>query len=202
MSAGLADGKISVKRLHALGVRSVLAERPNDALIWMTVDGSPLERPEAETSEDRGSIHVSNVPRADTPLSSGWLCSVVALLPEQASRWAPPLDVQRISSEQTAVSVAIAHRRRLTPLVGTHQVIVVADRWSGTPDMLWACQALGDHVLIRRKSTCTRFRKPVCRFPPGRPPVAGPRLQGTRPATRGDPAAGGKPRIRKADGHG
>jgi hypothetical protein len=34
-------------------------------------DGTLEERPEAETSEDRGSIPVSNLPLADTPISIG-----------------------------------------------------------------------------------------------------------------------------------
>ncbi|HEY3993079.1 MAG TPA: transposase [Ktedonobacteraceae bacterium] len=187
--AALADGKISVERLQALCVRSVLAELPKDALVWIAVDGTPLERPEAETSEDRGYIHVSNLPLADKPISIGWMFSVVALLPEQASSWAPPLDFQRISSEQTAVSVAIEQLRRLKPLFGTRQVIVVADRWYGTPAMVRACQALGYSVLIRLKSNRKLYRKPVRRFPLGRPPVDGPLLQGTRPETQGDPAA-------------
>lgn len=44
------------------------------------------ERPEAETSEDRDSISVANVPLADTPISMNWMVSVVTLRPEQASR--------------------------------------------------------------------------------------------------------------------
>ena len=48
-----------------------------------------MERPETETSEDRGYIHVSNLPLADKPISIGWMFSVVGLLPEQASSWVP-----------------------------------------------------------------------------------------------------------------
>jgi len=100
--AALADGKIAVDQLQSLCVCGLLEEIPADALAWLAVDATPEERPEAHTSEDRGSIHVSNVPLADTPISSGWMFSVVGLLPEQASRWVPPLDIPRIRSEQTA----------------------------------------------------------------------------------------------------
>jgi hypothetical protein len=115
--------------------------------------------------------------------------SVVGLLPEQASSWTPPLDFQRISSEQTAVGVAIEQLRRLKPLFGTRQVIVLADRWYGTPEMLRACQEMGDGVLIRLKSNRKLSRKPVRRSPLGRPPVDGALLQGTRPETQDNPSA-------------
>jgi hypothetical protein len=186
--AALADGKINIEKLQALCVRSVLADLPEDAPIWIAIDGTPIERPEAKTSEDRGYIHVSNLPLADKPISIGWMVSVVGLLPEQASSWTPPLDFQRIGSEQTAVGVAIEQLRRLKPLFGNRQVVVVADRWYGTPEMLRACQSLGYRVLIRLKSNRKLYRKPVRRFPRGRLPVDGPLLQGTREAAQFDPA--------------
>jgi hypothetical protein len=105
--AALTDGKINVSELRALCVRSVLADQPADVPIWIAVDATAVERPEAETSEDRGYIHISNLPLADKPLSIGWMFSVVGLLPEQTSSWTTSLDFKRISSEQTAVGVAI-----------------------------------------------------------------------------------------------
>jgi hypothetical protein len=115
--------------------------------------------------------------------------SVVGLLPEQASSWTAPLDIQRISSRQTAIAVAIEQLRRLKPLFGKRQVIVLADRWYGTPEMLRACQQLGYSVLIRLKSHRKLYRKPVRRFPRGRLPQDGPLLQGTRPQTQFEPSA-------------
>jgi len=187
--AALADGKVNIEDLRVLCVQSVLGELPEGVPIWLAVDATPVERPEAETSEDRGYIHVSNLPLADKPISIGWMFSVVGLLPEQASSWTAPLDVQRISSKQTAVGVAIEQLRRLKPLFGKRQVIVVADRWYGTPEMLRACQELGYSVLIRLKCNRKLYRQPVRRFLRGRPPQDGPLLQGTRPETQFDPSA-------------
>lgn len=187
--AALADGKINVERLRALCVRSVLNELPAATPIWIAVDATPIERPEAKTSEDRGYIHVSNLPLAGKPISIGWMVSLVGLLPDQTSSWTPLLDLQRISTEQTAVGVAIDQLRRLKPLFGSRQVIVVADCWYGTPEMLRACRELGYRVLIRLKSNRKLYRQPVRRFPRGRLPQDGPLLQGTRPETQGDPSA-------------
>src|SRR5438270_10852617 len=67
--AALADGLINSEELQALCVRSVLAQLPEDALVWLAVDATAVERPEAETSEDRGYIPVSNLPLAEKAIS-------------------------------------------------------------------------------------------------------------------------------------
>lgn len=187
--AALADGKINIEHLRALCVRWVLADLPADAPIWIAVDSSSVERPEAVTSEDRGYVHVSNLPLADKPVSIGWSFSLVALLPETASSWTPILEVQRIASTQTAIGVAIEQLRLLKPLLGARRVIVLADRWYGTPEMLRACRDLGYSVLIRLKSNRKLYRAPVRTHQRGAPPKDGPLLQGTRPETQQDPAA-------------
>jgi hypothetical protein len=187
--AALADGKVNCDELRTLCVSSLLAEVPEDALIWIAVDATPVERAEAQTSEDRGYIPVSNLPRADKAISIGWMVSVVGLLPEQASSWAPPLDVQRIESSQTAIGVAIEQLRQLKPLFGSRRVIVVADRADGTPEMLRACRELGYSVLIRLKSNRKLYRKAVRIHKRGPTPKDGPLLQGTRPETQADPSA-------------
>jgi hypothetical protein len=68
-------------------VRSVLARLPEEALVWMAVDNSPLERPESATSDDRGDVHVSNLPLCDTPVRIGWSFSLVALLAGNGQQW-------------------------------------------------------------------------------------------------------------------
>ena len=113
------------------------------------MDASSIARPEAETSEDRGIIHVSNLPRACKPISVGWQFSTVMLLPQETcSSWVGILDQRRIATKH---EVAIAQLRALAPLLG-RPVLVLADRWYATADFLRACQELGFQVLIRLKS--------------------------------------------------
>jgi hypothetical protein len=181
----LEDGRINVEQVRALWVSVLLAERTEDDLIWMAVDSSNLARPTAPTSADRTIIHVSNLPLVEKPISVGWTFSTVVLLPEPASSWTPILDQERISSEQTAIEVAIAQLRALKPLVGNRRVIILADRWYGTPEFLRACQELGYSVLIRLKSNRKLYRVPVRRHPRGAPPKDGPLFQGKRPETHG-----------------
>jgi len=181
----LEDGRINVEQVRALWVSVLLAERAEDELIWIAVDGSNLARPTAPTSADRTVIHLSNLPLVDKPISIGWTFSTVVLVPEQASSWTPILDQARISSEQTAIEVAIAQLQALKPLFGTRRVIILADRWYGTPEFLRACSLLGYSVLIRLKSNRKLYRVPVRRYKRGAPPKDGPLFQGKRPETHG-----------------
>jgi hypothetical protein len=181
----LEDGRINVEQVRALWVSVLLAEHAENELIWIAVDGSNLARPDAPTSADRTIIHLPNLPLVDKPISIGWTFSTVVLVPEQASSWTPILDQQRISSEQTAIEVALAQLQALKPLFGKRRVIILADRWYGTPEFLRACHELGYSVLIRLKSNRKLYRVPVRRYKRGAPPKDGPLFQGKRPETHG-----------------
>jgi hypothetical protein len=111
--------------------------------------------------------------------------STVVLIPDQTSSWAPILDQQRITSEQTAIGVAIEQLKALKPHFGTRRVIILADRWYGTAAFLRACHDLGYSVLVRLKSNRRLYRAPRRRYQKGRPPLDGALLQGKRPETHG-----------------
>lgn len=48
----LSNGKINEKMLREVWVKALLSEVPCEETIWISVDASPIPRPEAETSED------------------------------------------------------------------------------------------------------------------------------------------------------
>jgi hypothetical protein len=148
----LEDGRINVEQLRTLWVQVLLEERAETEPIWMGVDTSNLTRANAVTSADRTIMHLPNLPLVEKPISVGWTFSTVVVLPEQASSWTPMLEQARVSSEQTAIGVAIAQLQALRPLFGSRRIIILADRWYGTPEFLRACQELGYSVLIRLKS--------------------------------------------------
>ena len=62
----LEDGRINVKKLQAVLVKYVLAERKDNEPVFIGVDAINREKPDAKTSEDRGIIHLSNLPDAAT----------------------------------------------------------------------------------------------------------------------------------------
>jgi DDE superfamily endonuclease len=178
----LSEGKINEITLREAWVKALLAGIAKGETVWISVDASSIPRPEAETSADRGIIHVSNLPRAVKPISVGWQFSTVMLLPQQASSWVGILDQQRIATAQTAIGVAIAQLQVLVPLI-QRPIIVLADRWYATADFLRACKALGCQVLIRLKRNRKLYRVPVRTSGKGRPPLDGPLFQGSRPHT-------------------
>src|SRR5947209_6999991 len=94
----LSDGRINLEQIRALWVEALLAEKADTELIWIAVDASNIERPDAATSEDRTIIHLSNLPLVDKPIGIGWSFSSVVLIPDQTSSWTPIRDQQRISS--------------------------------------------------------------------------------------------------------
>jgi hypothetical protein len=203
----LEDGRINDEQLRAIWVKALLEERAESELICIGVDTSNLTRANARTSADRTIIHLPNLPLVDKAISIGWMFSTVVLLPEQASSWTPMLDQARVSSEQTAIGVAIAQLHRLRPLFGSRRVLILADRWYGTPEFLRACHELGYSVLIRLKSNRKLSRVPVRTHRRGAPPKDGPLFQGKRPETHGradevccqESASGGKVQISRWD---
>jgi len=185
----LGDGSIDIEKLRAVWVKALLGERGQDELIWMAVDTSVIERPDAQTSQDRGIIHVSNLPLVDKPIGVGWTVSSVVLLPEQPCSWTPILDQHRVPTEQTPVKVAIAQLQALKPLLGKRRVILLADRGYCTPEFLRACHDLGISVIVRMKSDRRLYRPGVRLHKKGPTPKDGALFQGKRQETHGVPEA-------------
>ena len=185
----LEDGRIDLEKLRAVWVEALLADKGEDELIWIAVDSSVVERPDAHTSEDRGMIHLSNLPLVTKPIGVGWTMSSVVLLPDVPSSWVPILDVQRVRTEQTPIGVAIAQLQALKPLLGKRRVLLLADRGYCTPEFLRACRELGISVIVRMKSDRKLYRPAVRRHTKGPLPKDGPLFQGKRQESHGVPEA-------------
>jgi hypothetical protein len=185
----LEDGSLDLEKLRAVWVKALLGEKGEDELIWMAVDSSVVERPDAHTSQDRGIIHLSNLPLVDKPIGVGWTVSSVVLLPEQPCSWVPIFDQQRVRTDHTPIQVAIAQLQAIKPHLGNRRVILLADRGYCTPEFLRACHDLGISVIIRMKSDRKLYRPAVRRHKKGPMPKDGPVFQGKRQETHGAPEA-------------
>lgn len=185
----LSDGEIDMKGVREVVVKTLLAFKSQDEAIWMAVDATSIPRADAHTSEDRGYIHLSNLPVVDKPLSVGWQYSHVVLLPETPSSWVPPFDSRRIATQQTPIEVAIEQLRALRPLLGTRRVIVVADRAYATPEFLRACHDLGYTCLVRLKSDRRLYGPGVRIHNSGPIPKDGALFQGKGKQTHPEPDA-------------
>ncbi len=186
----LEDGQINVEKLREAGVKALLADKGEHEPIRIAVDTTVVERADAATSEDRGIIHLSNLPQVDKPIGVGWTFSTVVLLPDQPSSWAPILDQKRVASSQTPIQVAIEQLKALRPLLGQWPLTVLADRAYGTAAFLRACSELGYRVIIRIKSNRKLYRAGGVRIHKNGPtPRDGALFQGKDKQTHGQPEA-------------
>lgn len=184
----LEDGKIDEHRWTTVWTTALVAQQ--EGPVWISVDSTSIPRPEAATSADRGMIYLPNLPHATKPVSVGWQFSTVMLLPEQPSRWGALLSQHRISSSQTAISVAISHLESLRPAL-PESATLLADRWYVTGPFVQACQRLQMPALIRVKRNRKLYRSAPGRQPGqrGAPRKDGELFQGSRPDTWGPPDA-------------
>lgn len=182
--AALQDGRIDQVRWSQVWTAALLES--HEGPIWVSVDSTSIARPEAETSPDRAMIYLSNLPHATKPVSVGWQFSTVMLLPNRTSSWGGLLSQRRISSEQTAIQVAIEQMEALRPHLPA-STRLLADRWYATAPFVQACNRLALGALIRLKRNRKLYRRPVRRHKKGRAPLHGPLFQGSKPQTWGEP---------------
>jgi hypothetical protein len=184
----LEDGRINQQRWSQVWTVALLQEHPGP--VWVSIDSTSMARPEAETSPDRGIIYVPNLSHAKRPVSVGWQVSTVMLLPATRSSWGALLAQRRITSDETAVWVAIDQLESLRCLLpaGTR---LLADRCYATGPFVAACQRLRFFALVRLKRNRKLYRQapePVV-GKRGAPRKDGDLFQGSRPETWGEPDA-------------
>jgi hypothetical protein len=150
------DGRIDEEHLREVFLRYLPTPDAGKRL-WMGIDTSSIARPTARTSADRTAQHVHNLPKCAKPITFGWQFSTVVALAEPASSWTYQLDQQRVSSQTTAIEVAVAQLKRLAPHL-PKTTVVVLDRGYDA-NWLWCqCSALGIGVLGRIKSNRCLYR--------------------------------------------
>jgi len=153
------DGRIDQHRLQAVFVRYLPTPTEGKHLL-LGIDASNIARPQSKTAADRTVLHVPNLPRSQTtPLTVGWQFATLVALPEQPSSWGYILDSRRISSEQTAGQVAATQVREIAALLPAQQgVLVLADRYYPTVDVLRALQEIAWDGLLRCKGNRVFYR--------------------------------------------
>jgi hypothetical protein len=170
---------------------ALLAE--HEGAVWISVDSTSIPRPQAEASPDRGMIYLPNLPHASKPVSVGWQFSTVMLLPQQPSSWGAILSQRRISSSETAVSVAISQVESLRSEL-PESAALLADRWYVTGPFVSACHRLHLPALLRLKRNRKLYRAAPLRQPGQRGATRkdGELFQGSKPETWGQPDASWK----------
>lgn len=180
------DGRIDEKCLREVFMR-YLPTPVADKRLWIGIDTSSIARPAAVTSADRTAQHVHNLPKCAKPVTFGWQFSTVVALAEPVSSWTYILEQQRVTSQETAIEVAVAQLKRLAPHL-PKQTVVLLDRGYDA-NWLWCqCSALGIGVLGRLKSNRCLYRPaPAHTGKKGCPRKDGDKLQPKDPTTHGKP---------------
>lgn len=180
------DGQIEQERLRELFVRYVPLPKAG-ARMWLGIDASRIERPEAVTAADRTIVHKPNLPESGKPITYGWQFSTLVALPDQPSSWTSVLDQKRIQSSQTAVQVAVEQVRALIPKLG-YRPILTSDRWYSCAPFLVGTQDIEADKLLRVKRNRVFYRPaPMPTGRRGAPRKDGERFQCCDPATHGEP---------------
>lgn len=180
------NGRINEKRLQEVFTR-YLPKPVVGKRLWIGIDTSSIARPAAVTSADRTAQHVHNLPKCAKPVTFGWQFSTVVALAEPVSSWTYILEQQRVSSQTTAIEVAVAQLKRLAPSL-PKQAIAVLDRGYDA-NWLWCqCSGLDMGVLVRLKCHRCLYRPaPLPTGKKGCPRKDGDKLQPKDPTTHGQP---------------
>ena len=168
------DGRINRDALRRMTASHV--EKPSEGRrLILGIDTSNIARPESDTARDRTFQHIPNLPKCKSPVTIGWSCSTLVVLPQERSSWTYILDNLRVQSHQTPAQVASEQLAAIVPLL-PERPVVLGDRHYGsaaffgqTKDI--ACDNLSD--IIRDSCKClyllrshlhTRrdFRQPFC----------------------------------------
>lgn len=100
------------------GMRRLLAEsRPRDWPLVFAVDTSTWERPDAETSPERGFYYSASHHSARQPIAAGWSYQWIAQLNFERDSWTAPVDAMRIPPSTDATEATVEQVSRLVGLL-------------------------------------------------------------------------------------
>jgi len=184
------DGLINTERLRKTFVKYVLLAHGEKRVV-VAIDATPIPRPFSQTSADRTTIPMHNIPhtipKKSTALTFGWKYSTVTVLPDSPSSWTSILDQQRIPSDKTDIQLAFDQLQQLVPLFST-RLLVLLDRGYDC-NWLWCkCSGLPIDLLGRLKGNrCFYKPAPAHTGKAGQPRKDGAKLKLSDPSTQSHP---------------
>jgi hypothetical protein len=189
--AALGDGRIDADALRALFVASAPRPASCGGRLVLTVDSSPIPRPYARTVADRTLVHVPAagrvLPAHTAPVQPGWAFSTLVVVPDPPSSWTHILDSRRLPSDQTAAQVGAQQLAEVVPRL-EERPVCLADGAYATAGWVQATAAVACDQLVRAAATrVLYYPAPPRTGRRGRPPLDGPRFQGSDPAPHGAP---------------
>jgi hypothetical protein len=148
-------------------LRSVLYQAlPADCQVvagyaWYVLDATFLERAAAKTLEDRRCVRQGAEAAVQYGHKYSWLVRLVAA----GTSWVAPLDVERVTSQQTETQVGRLQVKRLVEQAG-HEVAVIADGSYGNAQFLRVLDEVPQvALLVRLRHNRTLYGAPPPRQP-------------------------------------
>jgi hypothetical protein len=185
---GLSVGRVDADRLRDL----LAAHRPRGWPLVFAVDGSTVERCDAETSPQRGFYYHASKHSAGQPIVAGWSYQWICQLNMDADSWTAPMDVARIPPRADAVAATVEQVRGVSARLGETAEVPLFVFDAGYDPIALSHELADDRagVLVRIKGDRVFYGPaPVrrCDGKPGRPPRHGQRFDCKDPATWGKP---------------
>ena len=185
---GLARGQIDRTRLRELLWRHAPLPAEDDP-VDISLDITPILRPDSQTLADRTLVHVANAPHGATPVQPGFDMLGAMVVPEQPSAAVFPLELCRIPSSLTHRQAVVALMESLVKQT-SRRIRFVLDREFGHAPFLLDTAELKADYLVRLRVNGKVYRKPPAKTgQPGRPRLHGPMLQANKTDTQTFPDA-------------
>jgi hypothetical protein len=115
----LADGGVDAEWLR----RALISHRPAPWPLVFAVDASTWDRPDAETSPERGFYYSASKHSAGQPIAAGWSYQWIAQLGWNLDSWTAPLDATRIPPDADTTTATIEQVSRLVELLPADQAV-------------------------------------------------------------------------------
>jgi len=187
--AAIEDGRQDVAWLESHFVKQL----PLTGVHIYPLDGTAWAHPGAKAMSDRQYIYSPTIAVDGGSIVVGHPYSVLAWAPERKSSWTPPLSVQRINSQQTAVQVGVEQVKQLcrTRKAALSEAldIIAADGKYGNHRFLGPLKDQPCAVLVRLRRDRVLYGAPGPYGGKGRPRVHGERFAFKEPETWGKAAA-------------
>ena len=187
--AAVEDGGQDVAWLERYFVQHI----PTTGVQVYPLDGTAWAHPGAKTMSDRQYVYSPTIAVNGGSIVVGHPYSVLAWAPERNSSWTPPVSVQRIKSEQTAVQVGVEQTKRLCQYrkatMSKALDIIAADGKYGNHRFLAPLKDEPCAALVRLRRDRVLYGVPGPYSGKGRPRVHGDRFAFKEPETWGEPSA-------------